>query len=76
MSFWMVSQTPFNNNPESSRHLTNFIISPISLLDIINVVLCKAEEEWRPDPDPNIFICIPTSAADAAAVNIKGINTF
>ena len=38
----------------------------MSLFDTINVVF----------PDPNIFLCIPASAADAAAVNPKGINTF
>ena len=27
-------------------------------------------------PDPNIFLCIPASAADTAAVNPKGINTL
>ena len=27
-------------------------------------------------PDPNIFLCIPASAADAAAVIHKGINTL
>ena len=27
-------------------------------------------------PDPTIFLCIPTSAADAAAVNPKGIKTL
>ena len=27
-------------------------------------------------PDPNIFLCIPASAADAAAVNPKGINAL
>ena len=37
----------------------------ISLFDIISVV----------SPDPNIFWCIPASAADAAAVNPKGIKT-
>ena len=26
--------------------------------------------------DPNIFLCIPTSATNAAAVNPKGINTL
>ena len=49
----------------------------MSLFDIISVVLCKAEEEWL--PDPNIFLCIPASvadAADAAPVNPKGINTL
>ena len=27
-------------------------------------------------PDPNLFLCIPASAADAAAVNSKGIKTL
>ena len=27
-------------------------------------------------PNPNIFLCIPASAADAAAVSPKGINTL
>ena len=27
-------------------------------------------------PDPNIFLCIPAYAADAAAVNPKGIKTL
>ena len=39
-------------------------MSSISLFDIINVVLF---------PDPKIFLCIPASAADAAAVNPKVI---
>ena len=26
-------------------------------------------------PDPSIFLCIPASAADAAAVNPKGVDT-
>ena len=41
--------------------------SSISLFYIISVVLL---------PDPNIFLCNPASAADAAAVNPKGINTL
>ena len=41
-------------------------MSSISLFDIISVVF----------PDPNIFLCIPASAADAAAVNPKGIKTL
>ena len=32
------------------------------------------QEKWR--PDPNIFICIPGFAADAAAVNPEGITTL
>ena len=27
-------------------------------------------------PDPNIFLCNPASAADAAALSPKGINTL
>ena len=41
-------------------------MSPISLFDIISVVF----------PDPKTFLCIPASAADAAAVNPKGIKTL
>ena len=38
--------------------------------------LCEAEEEqWR-RPDPKIFLCIPASAADATAVNPKGMKTL
>ena len=39
----------------------------MSLFDIISVVVF---------PDPNIFLCIPASAADNAAVNPEGINTL
>ena len=41
-------------------------MSSISLFDIISVVF----------PDPNIFLCIPASGADAAAVNPEGIKTL
>ena len=41
-------------------------MSFISSFDITSVVL----------PDPKIFLCIPASAADAAAVNPKGIKTL
>ena len=40
----------------------------ISSFDIISVVVSL--------PDPKIFLCIPASAADAAAGNPKGIKTF
>ena len=62
--------TPFNKKPESSSDLTILIWSSVSLFDIISVVLL---------PDPNNFLCIPASAADAAdavAVNPNGINTL
>ena len=52
--------------PESSRDLTNIIMSSISSLDIISVVV----------PDPNIFLCIPAPAADAAPVNPRRIKTL
>ena len=45
-------------------------MSPISLFDIISVVVLLLL------PDPKIFLCIPASAADAAAVNPKGIETL
>ena len=53
--------TPFNNNPESSRDFNILIRSFMSLFDIISVVF----------PDSNIFLCIPASAAAAAAVSPK-----
>ena len=47
------------------------MISFISSFDIINVV----DEGWL-CPDPKIFLCIPASAADAAAFNPRGIKTL
>ena len=44
------------------------MISSISLFDISVVVLL-----W---PDPNIFLCVPTSAADAVAINPKRIKAL
>ena len=58
--------TPFNNNRESLRDFTILLRSFMSLFDIISVVY----------PDPNIFLCIPASAADAAGVSPKGIYTL
>ena len=66
-SFRTVSITPFNNKPESSRDLAILMISSISSFDIISAVVF---------PDPKIFICITASAADAAAVNPRGIQTI
>ena len=43
-------------------------MSSISLFDILSVVVLL--------PYPNFFLCISTSAADAAAVNPKGIKTL
>ena len=55
-------------------------MSFISSFDIVSAVdegwWGKAEdEEWR-RPDIKIFLCIPASGADAAAVNPKGIKTI
>ena len=75
--------TPFNNKPESSRDLIILIKSSISLFDIITVIdeglllllllLLLLSLLSLSCPDPNIFLCIPASAADAAAVNPRGI---
>ena len=59
----MVLYTSFVNNFDYLRDLTIFIISFISSLEIIIVV----------KPDPNIFLWIAASVADAAAVNPNGI---
>ena len=64
---------PFINKPDSSRDLT-ILISFISSLEIINVYVCEAKSEGR--PDPNIFLCIAVSVTDAAAVNANGIKTL
>ena len=50
----------------------------ISSFDIISIVTFGAEDEerWQRRPDYTIFLCIPASAADAAAVNSKGIKTL
>ena len=66
VSFLTVSVTPFNKILESPSTCTIFITSFISSLEVIKVVL----------PDPNTFLCIHASAADAAAVNPKGVNTL
>ena len=68
-SFHIVSLMPFINKPDSSSDLTIFMISFISSIEIINVVV----------PDPNIFLSIAGSAADAATVNpilTNGLSTF
>ena len=43
----------------------------VSSFGIISVVVCRAEED-----DPKIFLCIPASAHDAAAVNPNGIKAL
>ena len=61
----IISLTPSNNKPESSRDLTILTMSFISSFDIISVVLLH--------PILRLFLCIPASAADATVVNPKGI---
>ena len=53
------------------------MISPISSFDIISVV-AYAEQRSKNYDDLILifFLCIPASAADAAAVNPKGIKTL
>ena len=58
--------TPFINKPDSLSDVTIFVISLISSFEIINVVTI----------DPNIFLCIAASVADAAVVNPNGIKTL
>ena len=64
-SFRIVSQTPFNNKPESSRDLTIFLMSSFHHL-ILLVLLFQSLR----------FLFIPTSATDAAAINPNGIKTL
>ena len=64
--FLIVLLMPFLNKPDYLRDLTIFMISFISSLEIINVVV----------PDPNIFLWIVASVADATAVNPNGIKMF
>ena len=49
-------------------------MSLISSFDIISIVVHAAEDEGQ--QDPKIFLSIPASAADVAAVNHKGIKTI
>ena len=65
-SFLIVLITPFINKPDSSSHLTIFIISFIFSLEITNAVLAV----------PNNFSLIAASASDAAAVNPNGNKTL
>ena len=51
--------------PGPSRDSTIFM-SSISSFDTIHDIV----------PDPNIFLCIPTSATDAATVNPNSVNTL
>ena len=62
----MVSLTPFNNNPESSRDLDVLTISSVTSFDIISVDV----------PDLNIFLCMHASVTHATVVNPNGIKTL
>ena len=65
-SFVIFSLTPFINQLNSSSDWTIFVISFVSSLKIIYVI----------SPDPNIFLWIVASVADAAAVIPNGIKTI
>ena len=62
-SILIVLLTLFIYNPDSSSHLTIFIISFTSSLEIISIVKLNS----------NIFLWIAASVADAAGVNPNGI---
>ena len=62
---------PFINKSESLRNLAIFLMSLIFLFDIIHVTVLEPGA-----PDPNFFLWIPASTADAAAVNPIGTNTL
>ena len=62
MLFWHDLKFKKSQVKNCFRLLQNTLLS----FDIISVVA----------PDPKIFLCIPVSAADAAAVNSKGIKTL
>ena len=62
------------NKPDYPRDLISFVISFICLLEIINVVLRAGKSEGR--PNPNIFLKIAASVADATAVHRNGIKTL
>ena len=66
VSFLIVLVTSFNKIFESSSAWTISIIYFISSFEIIKVVV----------PDPNIYLCIPASAADAAEFNLNGFKTL
>ena len=67
VSFSVVLVTPFINNANFSRDLSIFIIFHFSLFETINVAVRGAKSNGR--HDPIIFLLIPKSAADSAAVN-------
>ena len=63
---WIISVTLFINKRDSSRDLTIFLISFIYSLKFVNVVIT----------DPNIFLWIAASVADAGTFNANGIKTL
>ena len=81
-SFLVVSLTTFINKSDSSSDLTIFIISLISLFEI--VVDFAKSEGWVLDPNAYILLWIAASDADATAVNLNvikkllanGLSTF
>ena len=72
VSFSIAWVTPFLNKPECLRDFTIFMMSFVSLFDIISVVVPNPKVSEV--PDPNTFSWIYASAADTVAVNPNGIN--
>ena len=80
-SFFVILLSSFINKPDSSWDVTIFMISFISSLEIIKVVVRKANSKERKTkihgwPDPKNFLWIAASVADTAAVNPNGIKTL
>ena len=48
----------------------------VSSFDIISIALLHESDSAGCLPDPKIFLCIPASAAHAAALNPNGIKTL
>ena len=72
--FLIVLVTPFNKILECSRAWTIFMLSFISLFEIIKVVVRGVEDEGR--PEPCIFFWILAWIAEASAVIPNGAKIF
>ena len=67
---------PSGNKLKISRDSTILTFFFISSFHVTRIVLLKEAEREECLPDTKIFSCIPASAADAVAVNPKGIKHF
>ena len=82
-SILIVSLTRFINKPDSARDLTTFMISSISLFEIIGAIVPEQNDLQSNDccskskelPDYKIF-SMESAADDATAVNLRDIKTL